>query len=151
MHCTSSGTLHGGRKIGTGHTISCYTIYLYCVPHPDLYMEDGWLCLAILYFTMLSPDTHMVEGAAGFMILLLYYILSCLWRPFLVPIWPYLPFINILCIQCMFSHKSKTYLLGPTWGKEGLQTMLCTLPQHAPTHDSPWNIGGMHVTPLLTK
>ncbi len=60
MHYTSSGTLHGWRKIGTGHNISRFIYYM---PQRDLYMEDGWLCL---YFTMLSLDTHVVERVAGF-------------------------------------------------------------------------------------
>ncbi len=51
------------------------------------------------------------------MILLSYYILSCLTRPFVAPIWPYLPVINISYIRVYFTHKSKTYHLGPTWGK----------------------------------
>ncbi len=142
MHCTSSRTLHGGSKIGTGYTIP---LYIYCVPHPYLHMEDRWLCLIIIYFTMLSLDTHLVEGAAGFvMILSSYYILSCLRRPFVSPRWPYLPVINISCIHAYFSHKSKTYRLGPTWGKKELQTC-------PPTHDSPWSMGGVCIHLLRTK
>ncbi len=98
--------------------IPYHFIDIYCVPHPDLHMEDGWLCLIILYFTMLSLDTHIVEGVAGFvMILSSYYILSCLRRPFVTLSWLYLPVINISCIHAYFLHKSKTYHLGPTWGR----------------------------------
>ncbi len=42
----------------TCHTTPHYDIYLYVMPHLDLHMEDGWLCLT--YYTIYyhaSPST----------------------------------------------------------------------------------------------
>ncbi len=91
----------------TCHTTPHYDIYLYVVPHLDLRMEDGWLCLTYytIYYHAFPGSPHGGRGWTGSIILLLYHILSCLRHPFVVPRWSTCLYKDIMH-SCRYSNKS---------------------------------------------